>query len=121
MTYDRERFIKVINRIREYAEFEKGLDNLSKKMTGGYYIDWYPPTTDVELCEALEAMFDDTTEAVQWFCYELDFGRLYDGKEHMNFINGKEFPLRNAGELYDYLVIMKKLRDNEKKHRKENI
>lgn len=115
MIYAREQFKKAISSLEQENKFRKEINNLvNPNNKCGYYVEFYPPSCDFELCAALEAMFDDNTEAVSWFCYEIDFGRDYT--EGSNELNGKEYPLRNADELYDYLCIVHKLKLEEEKN-----
>lgn len=107
MIYSKERFVQAINAMKEARDFVDRINEVGsyKNFTDGYYVDFNPRICDEELCRSLEAMFDDKYETIEWFVFDLDYGALY--KEGTNLVDGEEYPIRTAEDLYDYLTMMK--------------
>lgn len=112
MVYNKKQFCDAINAIRCTNEFISGINRLgsSKNFSDGSYVEFYPQVCDLELCHALEAMFDDKRETVQWFCTEINYGAGYEAGSNME--DGEEWPLRNPEQLYDYLVYVMRRHNN---------
>lgn len=104
MMYTREQFTAAIESIRRANAFQDAVNTAGKysNFNDGNYVEYYPPICDEELCKALEAMFDDPTGAVCWFCFEINYGAEYE--DYANVSDGREWPLRTVDELYDYLT-----------------
>ena len=90
-------------------EYIDEMNNLGSRYTNstGYYVEYFPPNTNSELINCLEAMYNDTTSVIDWFCYEIEFGKLYGKDGYKNYLDNKEFPIRNEEELYNYLIANK--------------
>ena len=110
MIYSKERFIKAMKKIEDSDRFVCSLEAAAKQDECSY-IEWMPPDCRWELIEALEAMFDDNTGAIEWFCNEIDYGREYT--EGDNLLNDEDFPLRNYNDLYDYLIASKEMENSD--------
>ena len=108
MIYSKERFCAAIESIRRANAFLRAVNKAgsARNFSNGYHVDFFPEMCDEELCYALQAMFDDKYETIVWFCSEINYGEDYPAGG--NNVDGKEWPLRNAEELYDYLVYMMK-------------
>ena len=111
LRYSKNEFIKVINHIKETVDFNSRL-NEAGKSAGEYHVEFYYPDCTYELCRTLELMFNDTGATVEWFCFDIEFGEKYEAGDNMLF--DEEWPLRNPGELYDYLVEIARLNSDAK-------
>ena len=105
----KKRFVSIIDKIKETYGFVEYVNNY--KFTGGYYVDYFPRTCDEDLCHLLEEAFDVDDDVISWFCYEIDFGEKYGEDGFRNYVDGDEWPIRNAEELYDYLVMIQELKE----------
>lgn len=102
LRYSRDEFVKAINEIENCVRFNERMNAAGAATPYGYYIDFCYPDCTFELADALSRMYDDDSEAVAYFCFEINFGAEY--KDGDNMYGGKEWPLRDAGELYDFLA-----------------
>ena len=98
----KDEFCRIINKLHQMQNFWDAVNDAGRKFDEGFYVEWYPPQIEVELCDTLSRMFMDDSDAVYWFCYEIGFGERYEDGDNM--MDGKEYPLRDPEELYDYLV-----------------
>ncbi len=108
MIYTKEKFVEAIDSIEKANNFITAVNKAghSSNFNDGSYVDFWPPICDYELCDSLEAMFDDKRNTIHWFCEDIDFGRKYESGSNV-LSDGTEFPIRNAGDLYEYLVTVK--------------
>ena len=114
MLLNKEAFLSAIDSMKEAIRFDDAINEAGRQFSDGYYVDWCPQNCVFKLADTLEAMFDDKLEVISWFCFELNFGKYYGG-EFKNVVDGEEYPLNTAEDLYDYLIMMldkNKGRDN---------
>lgn len=100
MILEKDEFISVMSRI---AEVERGYDMLTDamKLLGEEWQVGFDATTTV-LLEVLDRMFEDDEGWIGYFYCEMDCGANYGpGKVT---IDGKEVPLKDAGDLWELLV-----------------
>lgn len=100
MIYSEKQFVNAIKRIEKECHFADEIDGLGRKYSTD--IVWIPPTCMFELCEVLSVMFNDDTDTVSYFCFDIGFGSGY--KDGDNLLNDEEWPLRTPEELYKYLM-----------------
>ena len=102
----KEKFVEIINRLKNYNELQDKIDNLFKDNIENRERDFINAGSicighESVVVYLLENMFD--TDIISYWIYELDYGERYtEGcvlDENMNNID-----LSTAEKLYDYLV-----------------
>ena len=110
----KEKFVEIINRLKNYKELQDKIDELFKDNIDNRENDFINAASicighESVVVELLENMFD--TDMISYFIYELDYGKKYKAgcvlDENMN-----EIDLSTAEKMYDYLV--KSLESEEK-------
>jgi len=107
---DKIEFTKLINAIKqglkEKEEFAEAAGVLFPNAFVGNLIPKESPT-EVAIIHYLETYFNDSSELIKYFIWELDFGKA---EYSSNCIKdaGVSISLTNAGELYEYLMTLKK-------------
>ena len=106
MIISKEKFVEIINRLKNYKELQDKIDELFKDNIENREKDFMNAGSicvghESVVVELLEKMFD--TDIISYWIYELNYGKEYtDGcvlDENMN-----EIDLSTAEKLYDYLV-----------------
>ena len=106
MIISKEKFVEIINRLKNYNELQDKIDELFKDNIENREKDFMNAASicvgdEREVVKLLEKMFD--TDIISYWIYELNYGKEYtDGcvlDENMN-----EIDLSTAEKLYDYLV-----------------
>ena len=88
----KERFCKTIRQIQEVYDYSDKQNHID-----GYL---YEPTCIEQALGLLAFIFDDKDQWIDYWVYELDFGRRY--KEGMiTYSNGENISLETAEELYE--------------------
>jgi len=102
---NKKQFVKHINRIKEFDEIEDKLNKAFSLLVskGGLdtYINLEKPTT--YLIEILKDAMNDKFEHIDYFIYELDFGKNSMAKNCIIEKDSKKVSLQTPGQLYDYL------------------
>ena len=102
----KEKFVEIINRLRNYDELQDKINDLFKENIDNKEMDFMNAGSicighESVVVYLLERIFD--TDMISYFIYELDYGKKYkEGcvlDENMNEIN-----LSTAEKLYDYLA-----------------
>lgn len=94
-------FVNIITELRKANDYQTGLNRYFKTHDVDGYI--YQPDCSCSVIKLLNLIFDDTDEWIDYFCFELNFGRKW--KEGMvKTDNGKDIKLANAEDLYDLLI-----------------
>lgn len=107
---NRDEFKKCIKALENNYNFTNQLNELARKFGAGFYVEYVTPDCSESLIWALSDIFCDKYDTIPWYCYEINFGKDY--REGDNTYDGKEYPLRDPDELYDYLVMMRDVQDN---------
>ena len=106
MIISKEKFVEIINRIKNYNELQDKIDDLFKDNIENRERDFMNAGSicighESIVVYLLERMFD--TDMISYFIYELDYGKKYKAgyvlDENMN-----EIDLSTPEKLYDYLV-----------------
>ena len=106
MIISKEKFVEIINRVKNYNELQDKIDNLFKDNKENRERDFINAGSicighESVVVYLLENMFD--TDMISYWIYELDYGEKYtEGcvlDENMNNID-----LSTAEKMYDYLV-----------------
>ena len=106
MIISKEKFVEIINRLKNYNELQDKIDELFKDNIENKEMDFVNAGSicighESVVVYLLENMFD--TDMISYWIYELEYGEKYtEGcvlDENMNNID-----LSTAEKLYDYLV-----------------
>lgn len=96
----KEIFVEAINAIKEY---HRKLNNIQTVLEENCEDTvFWPPSLENTLVNVLEDCFDDKTDLIGYFIYELKFGEKW--KSLCVQENEKDIKLQTPEELYDYLV-----------------
>ena len=102
----KEKFVEIINRLKNYNELQDKIDNLFKDNIENRERDFINAGSicighESVVVYLLEKIFD--TDMISYFIYELDYGEKHKAgcvlDENMN-----EIDLSTAEKMYDYLV-----------------
>ena len=108
---EKELFVKSIEAIQKQIEYDIEVSkNLGKAFPNAFHPNLLPENHLLHnaLLEVLKVSMNDTELCeygqswIEYYCWELDFGKENWRLKVTN--NGKEVPMSNAGELYDFLV-----------------
>lgn len=107
--FTKENFIKLMDSIEG---FDRGTEKLSRILGTHEFNGWFYSVRD-SLIDFLNSIFyakedlDDIlfTSAIEYYIYDLNFGK--DWVPGMITIDKEDFPIRNSGELWDFLTISK--------------
>ena len=106
MIISKEKFVEIINRLKNYNELQDKIDELFKDNIDNKERDFINAGSicighENVVVYLLERMFD--TDMISYFIYELDYGEKYKKgcvlDENMN-----EIDLSAAEKLYEYLI-----------------
>ena len=104
-------FIKSIEALQKQIEYDVQVsEHLGKAFPNSHTANLLPENHFLHnaLLEVLQDAMNDNELCeygqswIEYYCYELDFGKENYRLKVTN--NGKEVPMSNAGELYDFLV-----------------
>lgn len=99
----KDTFVKAINDVKTAYDFQMRLDDFYRKNRGYRNVD-YPDCIDT-IIDLLHSLFGraDRNGWIEYFCFELDFGRKYkDGM--IIYKNGGNIRMKTAEDLYDFLI-----------------
>ena len=110
----KDSFVKIMDSLRDYwDELGKDMDRLGVVFENNHLTRVFDNIMDA-LCDDLEADFERDEYETPWcyyFAFELDWGRAERAKNSVR-IDDVVYPLCNAGQLYDLLIV---LNEREKK------
>jgi|WetSurMetagenome_2_1015567.scaffolds.fasta_scaffold178578_2 hypothetical protein len=96
----KENFVKYINELERLIDIETKISEASKGLS----------VFSIAFCEHKELIinlltdcFDDEYKWIEFFIYDLKFGKKYKDGIIIDK-NNKNISMKNAGELYDYIV-----------------
>jgi len=99
-------FIKTINAIKKQQNYDdKVAKLLSKAFPNSTSADFYPEKNYLQkaLVDILVSELEDKGEWIEYFIWELEFGK--ENKRLKAYgVDGEEIPLKNASDLYDFLI-----------------
>lgn len=104
----KEEFVEIMNRLRDSSDlvrkvnglFRDSRDNVECDFRNGAALQISHESTVVFL---LRKLLKDTVENVDYFIYELDYGRKYE-PGMITDENGRDIDFSSAEKLYDYLA-----------------
>lgn len=106
MIISKEKFVEIINRLKNYKELQDKIDELFKDNIDNRENDFINAASicighESVVVELLENMFN--SDMISYWIYELDYGREYkDG--HVQDGEGNNIDISTAEKLYDYLI-----------------
>ena len=106
MIISKEKFVEIINRLRDYKELQHAIDSLFENYIDNKEMDFMNAGSicighESVVVYLLENMFD--TDMISYFIYELDYGEKYRAGYVLDE-NGNEIDLSTAEKLYDFLI-----------------
>ena len=106
MIISKEKFVEIINRLRNYNDLKDKIDDLFKDNIDNREMDFMNAGSicighESVVVYLLENMFD--TDMISYFIYELEYGEKYKAGCVLD-ANMNEIDLSTAEKLYDYLV-----------------
>lgn len=108
----KEKFVKYINFIKELDDKEAKLqsclqDCFGKENVGSIFVfNEVVPKMIEMLCDLVEIEYNNDRhigDEIQYFIYELDYGKNKDSDKAVEFDN-KTFDLSTPEKLYDYII-----------------
>lgn len=97
---NKENFIKYINKIHQFRTIETNINKAGKELES-FSISF--AIYEQLAVDILEDIFEDKEYGwINYYLYELNFGSKW--KENCITMDGKDVPMRDAGELYDVLI-----------------
>lgn len=109
MILSKENFVNAINALKEQDEInEQFAHSMGKIFPNAFEADLLPPNTTVVagLEKLLKVLMNDEYDWIQYFIYELDFGK----ENHRLKVyekDGTEIPLETPENLYNLLITSK--------------
>ena len=102
----KEKFVEIINRLRDYNDLQDKIDNLFSDNIDSQEMDFMNAGSicighESVVVELLENMFKDK-DTISWWLYEQDYGRDFSLGDLE--VDGVEIDLTTPEKLYDYLI-----------------
>lgn len=102
----KEKFVEIINRLRDYKELQHAIDSLFENYIDNKEMDFMNAGSicighESVVVYLLENMFD--TDMISYWIYELEYGEKYTEGCILD-ANMNEIDLSTAEKMYDYLV-----------------
>ena len=97
----KELFCKTMNQIQEVYDYGDKLNHFFKENHVDGYL--YEPTCISQTLSLLGFIFQDDNHWIDYWVYELDFGRRYEPGMIVDD-NGTNISLETTEELYEFLV-----------------
>ena len=106
MIISKEKFVEIINRLKNYNELQDKIDELFKDNIDNRENDFINAASicighESVVIELLENMFNDK-DTISWWIYECNYGRDFSLGDLE--VDGIEIDLSTAEKLYDYLI-----------------
>jgi hypothetical protein len=96
----KENFIKYINKIKELRDIETKINEASKELDS--FIISFSNHEQLSI-DILQDLFEDKiNDWIGFYIFDLNFGSKWE-KDCIT-VNGKDVPMRDAGELYKVLI-----------------
>ena len=106
MIISKEKFVEIINRLKNYNDLQDKIDDLFKENIDNKEADFMNAGSicighETIVVKLLENMFNDKG-TISWWLYECNYGRDFSLGDLE--VNGVEIDLSTVEKLYDYLV-----------------
>lgn len=114
MLIDKDEFVKIINRLKNYDNLKDKIADLFKELIDNKEQDFCNAGSicighESVVVNLLEKMFE--TDLISWWIYELDYGKRYKAGCLTTYDN-KDIDVSTPEKLYD--VLIKDLKEKEK-------
>ena len=106
MSTDKDKFVEIINRLKNYNNLQDKINDLFKENIDNKEMDFMNAGSicighESVVVELLENMFNDK-DTISWWLYECNYGRDFSLGDLE--VDGIEIDLSTAEKLYDYLI-----------------
>ena len=106
MIISKEKFVEIIDRLRDYNDLQDKINDLFKENIDNKEADFMNAGSicighETIVVELLENMFSDRN-TIGWWLYECNYGRDFSIGDLE--VDGVEVDLSTAEKLYDYLI-----------------
>lgn len=106
MIISKEKFVEIINRLKNYKELQDKIDELFKDNIDNRENDFINAASicighESVVVELLENMFN--SDMISYWIYELDYGKNYKNGYVLDGV-GNIIDLSTAEKLYEYLI-----------------
>lgn len=113
MLINKDEFVEIINRLKNYNDLKHKIDNLFEELVDNKEQDFCNAGSicighESVVVKLLEKMFE--TDLISWWIYELDYGKDY--KQWSLMYEDKNIDVSTPEKLYD--VLIKDLKEKEK-------
>ena len=103
----KERFVEIIERLRNYDDLQKKIQELFKDNIDNQEMDFMNAGSicighESVVVELLKDMFNVKDDLISWWLYECNYGRDFSLGDLED--NGVEIDLSTPEKLYDYLI-----------------
>ena len=109
MIISKDKFVKIINRLKNYSELQDKINNLFEDFIDNKEQDFCNAGSicighESVVIDLLEKMFE--TDLISWWIYELDYGKQYIPGCLQKEEDGKivDIDISTADKLYDVLI-----------------
>lgn len=105
MLISKNKFIEIINRLKNYNELQEKIDNLFKDLIDNEEQDFMNAGSicighETIVIQILETMFE--TDIISWWIYETEYGTSFKMGSFID--NGQNVDLSTPEKLYEYLI-----------------
>jgi hypothetical protein len=103
---DKEKFIYIMNQLQETKRVENEVNRIYKSSSNITISNFNSSTisaNDSIVIDLLNTMLNIEDELLEWWIYELDFGRKWT-KNSLRDKNDKSINVKTAEKLYDYIT-----------------
>lgn len=99
--FNKKEFSEIIRKLRSYMDIEDKVNKIFRENNNETYLSF----TDaiVPALSILSKMYDDTGEWIDYYAWEIDFGRKWT-PGMIKDQNGEDIPLQTAEDLYDLIT-----------------
>ncbi len=114
----KQKFVKIINRLRDYNDLQDKIQELFKDNIDNQEMDFMNAGSicvghETIVVKLLENMFNDRGNWISWWLYEQDYGRSVNIDDVFDKEIGKFVDLTTPEKLYDYLI--KEMEENSER------
>jgi hypothetical protein len=109
---DKKDFVKIMNSIKDAIEKENKFNKLMDEAGFRYSFENIVSESLYDLITSIVSFLNNTmklsSDTIDWFIYELDFGK--DGEKYYTSFTGsdKKYYLKSVDDLWDFLINVEK-------------
>lgn len=101
----KEEFVRYLSEIKDTVDYVSEINGVISKYNGEGYL--FPPDCSYLCTRLLGELLNDSAGEIEYFCWELDFGRLWQPGT-ITDQNGNDVIMAKAEDLWDFLNTRKK-------------